>query len=63
MSCSINLLCPACHKKLSIEHTYEENGCLIYLCHCEECLNGIDSDWKVTYSTSDVPLVERFYWG
>jgi hypothetical protein len=59
-----NVNCPDCHKSLECIDWYEENNKQIILGHCDECINGVDADWKITLdSNNDIEKIERHFWG
>lgn len=37
-------ICPDCGRRLEFESSYVENGKVIALMSCLECINGIDKD-------------------
>lgn len=59
----IEIECPKCGKRLSIEDRYYEDGFEKLLCHCEECLDGVDSDWLATLATDGNIEVKRYFFG
>ena len=55
--------CPDCGKQLELMQGYHSGDTYIALYHCEECIDGIDSDWKVTYKEDGTRNVRRYYFG
>lgn len=61
---NIKFICPDCGRRLEFESSYVENGKVIALMSCLECVDGIDKDWEVTYSTENgIEKIERYFWG
>lgn len=46
-------VCPECGKVLEIESYHKCGNQIIVLCHCEECVDGIDSDWEGIYTKDE----------
>lgn len=44
------MLCPDCGKPLEWMSSCVDGNKVISLCYCEECNNGLDKEWEVTYS-------------
>lgn len=64
----MKIKCPDCGKLLEFESSYidqiEGINKVIALMYCDECNNGSDKDWQVTYSKENgVEKIERYFWG
>lgn len=64
----MKIKCPDCGKPLEFESSYIDQidgiNKVIALTHCDECHNGLDKDWQVTYSKENgVEKIERYFWG
>lgn len=58
------ILCPDCGKPLEWMSSYVNNNKVIALFYCEECNNGLDKEWEVTYSKENgVERIERYFFG
>ena len=60
--------CPDCGKPLEFESSYIDRidgiNKVIAFMYCDECNNGLDKDWQVTYSKENgVEKIERYFWG
>lgn len=60
---NIKCTCPNCGKQLELMHEYHSGDTFIELYHCEECIDGIDSDWEVTYKEDGTKNIQRYYFG
>lgn len=61
---SIKIICPDCSKFLRLMYYYHQDDLIIALYTCEDCKNGIDSDWRVTYSKEKgIEKIERYFFG
>lgn len=59
-----SIVCPDCGKPLEFMSAYVENNKVIALFNCDQCNNGSDKDWEVTYSKKNgVEKIERYYFG
>ena len=57
-------VCPECGKKLEFMSGYQLGNSFVGLFNCEECVGGIDSDWKITYTKENgIEKIERYFWG
>lgn len=53
--------CPDCNNPLEFESAYVEDNKVIALFYCDQCNNGLDKEWEVTYSKENgVEKIERF---
>lgn len=59
-----NIACPDCGKPLEFMSAYVENNKVTALFNCDQCNNGSDKDWEITYSKENgVEKIERYYFG
>lgn len=57
-------ICPDCGKRLKFMSGYCQGNSFIGLFSCEKCIDGIDSDWEVTYTKENgIEKIRRYYWG
>lgn len=57
-------ICPDCGKNLELMSYYREGDYIVGLFNCEECKDGIDSDWVITYTKENgIEKIERYYFG
>lgn len=57
-------ICPNCGKPLELMSDYHQCDLIIGLFHCEECIDGIDSDWEITYfEDGRIEKIRRYYFG
>jgi hypothetical protein len=57
-------ICPDCGKQLKFMSGYHQGDTYIALFHCEECKDGIDSDWEVTYTEENkIKIIRRYFFG
>ena len=64
----LNIKCPECGKTLQVMNVSHElietENCLKILCWCENCKDGIDRDFDVTYTKENgVKEIKRHFWG
>ena len=56
--------CPDCEKPLEFMSGYHQGDTFIALFHCEECVDGIDSDWEVTYTEdNEIMMIRKYFFG
>ena len=56
--------CPICKKPLEIMFEYTEAELLVAIAHCENCLDNLDSDWKLIYNKNrELDSIERYFFG
>ena len=57
--------CPDCGKPLEFMSAYYmDTDKIVALMYCDQCNNGLDKEWEVTYSTENgVEKIERYYFG
>lgn len=55
--------CPDCGKQLELMHEYHSGDSYVAIFHCEECIDGIDKDWEVTYSEDGTEKILRYFFG
>ena len=60
----IKCTCPNCGKQLEFMSGHNDGYDLVVLFHCEECKDGIDSDWEITYTEdNEIKRIRRyFFW-
>lgn len=61
---NIKCTCPDCGKQLELMQGYHSGDTYIALYHCEECIDGIDSDLEVTYTEENkIKRIRRYFFG
>ena len=59
----MKVLCPDCGKPLRFMDGHCTRHGAIKLFHCDDCIDGLDSDWRVIYVENRIKKIEKYYFG